>query len=561
MVNVVEAEQPLVPARMVNEFVYCPRLSFLEWVQGEWADNLDTIEGRWVHRQVDKPAPREVPSADADHEVPRELTARSLLLSSEPDRIIARIDLLEMQGSAVTPVEYKKGAPPDNEHRAYDPERVQLAVQALILRANGFTVTGGVLYFAETKQRVDVPFDAALIALAQASIHGARSMAESGVCPPPLIDSPKCTRCSLNAICLPDETNLLAGRGSNEVVRRLVPARPVARPLYVQEQGSVVRKQGEALIVTAPGQAAVKVPGKDVSALVLLGNVQVSTQALRSLMDESIPVTFHSFGGWFVGQAGGGIGHRNVMVRIAQHHAVGNAEQSRLAAAIVSGKIVNQRTLLRRNLPERDHHLTGRLAQLSRQAKGTVDRAVLLGHEGLAAREYFGAFPRLFRDRGAWAGAQFAENGRNRRPPRDPVNAVLSFLYAQLARECTTAALQVGFDPYIGFLHDPHYGRPSLALDLMEEFRPLVADSVCITLFNQGELTAGDFYMRARGTMLTPGGRRTVLAGFERRLEQFIVHPQFGYQVSYRRLFELQARLLRAVLLGDAPAYRPFTTR
>jgi len=530
-------------------------------VQGEWADNLDTIQGRWVHRKVDVPSPRAVPADDEATEDPRELTARSLLLSSPEDNVIAKIDLLEMSGVAVTPVEYKKGTPPDNEHRAHDPERVQLAVQALILRANGFQVSAGVLYFAEPRVRVDVEMTEALLTLARQAISGILEMAAAAACPPPLIDSPKCTRCSLNAICLPDETNLLAGRVDAGATRRLVAPRPVARPLYVQEQGAVIRKQGDALVVTAPGHDPVKVPGKDVSAVVLLGNVQITTQALRSLMESEVPVTFHSFGGWYVGSAGAGIGHRNVQVRIAQHRSVGTPQQRAIAAAIVSGKIVNQRTLLRRNLPEPDHRVTGRMAQLARQAKAMPARDVLLGFEGLAAREYFSAFPRLFRERGAWAGEQFRENGRNRRPPLDPVNAVLSFLYSQLVRECTTAAMQSGFDPYVGVLHEPHHGRPSLALDLMEEFRPLVADSVCLTLFNQGELAASDFYARARGTMLTPKGRRIVLAGFERRLEQFIVHPVFGYQVSYRRLFDLQARMLRAVLLGDAPAYRSFTTR
>jgi CRISPR-associated protein Cas4 len=309
MTVVGEAGVVLVPARMVNEFVYCPRLAFLEWVQGEWADNLDTIQGRWVHRTVDVSSPRAVPAGDEDPELARELTARSLLLSSEDEQVIARIDLLEISGSAVTPVEYKKGSPPDNVHRAYDPERVQLAVQALILRANGFGVSAGVLYYAESKTRVDVPMNDELVALARSAIEGVLAMAERAVCPPPLVDSPKCTRCSLNSICLPDETNLLAGLIDTSSVRRLVAPRPVSRPLYVQEQGSIVKKQGEALVVTAPGQDPVKVPGKDISAVVLHGNVQITTQALRALMDDDVPVSFHSFGGWYVGCAGAGIGH------------------------------------------------------------------------------------------------------------------------------------------------------------------------------------------------------------------------------------------------------------
>ena len=141
------------------------------------------------------------------------------------------------------------------------------------------------------------------------------------------------------------------------------------------------------------------------------------------------------------------------------------------------------------------------------------------------------------------------------------MTAALSFCYALLIGECVLAALLVGFDPYVGLLHQPHLGRPSLALDLAEEFRPLVADSAVVTMFNQGELAAKDFVRRARGVALTPSGRKTVIGGFERRLQHSIVHPMFGYPASYRRAMELQARLLRAVLLGEVPAYGAFTTR
>jgi CRISPR-associated protein Cas1 len=141
------------------------------------------------------------------------------------------------------------------------------------------------------------------------------------------------------------------------------------------------------------------------------------------------------------------------------------------------------------------------------------------------------------------------------------VNAVLSYLYAILTKECAVIGQAVGFDIYRGFYHAPKYGRPALALDLCEEFRPLIADSVCLSLFNQGELGPKDFVRRARGVALVPAARRTVLAGFERRMSQMVTHPVFGYTLSYRRVVELQARLLRAVVLGEIPAYRPFTTR
>jgi len=180
--------------------------------------------------------------------------------------------------------------------------------------------------------------------------------------------------------------------------------------------------------------------------------------------------------------------------------------------------------------------------------------------EGAAAREYYRALPRLFR-RGARASFPVDFERRSRRPPRDRVNSVLSFLYALLTKECTLAARRVGFDPLLGFYHRPRFGRPALALDLMEEFRPLVADSTLLTLVNRSQLTTGDFAERAGTVTLTPSGRRAVIAAFEQRLTTEIVHPVFRYRVSYRRALELQARLLAGALVHDVPEYRPFVTR
>ncbi|MCC6930374.1 MAG: CRISPR-associated endonuclease Cas1 [Gemmatimonadaceae bacterium] len=554
---------------MVNEFVYCPRLSFLEWVQGEWDDNLDTIEGRWVHRRVDKEPATDVPappddeasSADGGDAEALALTARSVLLSSDRLGAIARIDLLEAEGREATPVEYKRGAVPDIPNRAWDPERVQLCLQGLILRDNGYSCAAGVLYFAESKTRVKVAFDESLIEMTQDAVQGTRAMAEGGRLPPPLRDSPKCVRCSLSGICLPDETRAWSGEPPDEV-RRLVPARPDALPVYVQAQGGTIGKRGDALHVTVPDEPPVSVRLLDASALSVFGNVQLTTQAMRAVCDEGIPVTFHSSTGWLVGVLNGGLGHKNVLLRVRQHAVAGATEASlEIARRMAEGKILNQRTLLRRNHAAPDRRLLATMAMHARQTRGARAVDQLMGIEGMAARLYFSALPQLLKGAGAWASQRFAEGGRNRRPPKDEVNAVLSFVYALLVRDCNLAAAVVGFDPYVGFLHAPHYGRPSLALDLAEEFRPLVGDSVTLNVFNQGEVVEKDFVRRARGVALSPTGRRAVISAYERRMNQTVTHPMFGYVVSYRRVVELQARLLRAVLMGEAEHYRAFTTR
>ncbi len=557
------------PARMVNEFVYCPRLAFLEWVQGEWDDNIDTIQGRWVHRRVDhEPATDVLAPPDAEgvsgEVVPSEdrpLTARSVLMSSDRLGAIARIDLLEAVGRDATPVEYKRGAVPDIPNRAWDPERVQLCLQGLILRDSGYHCEGGVLYFAESKTRVDVPFDEDLVEQTENAVRATRAMASAARLPHPLVDSPKCVRCSLNAICLPDETRAWGGSEAGEV-RRLVPARPDALPVYVQAQGGTVSKRGESLHVTVPDEPPVSVRLIDTSAVAIFGNVQVTTQSLKALCDEGIPVTYHSSSGWLVGVLGAGLGHKNVLLRVQQHAIAADSERGlHVARRMAEGKILNQRTMLRRNHSSADRRLLATLAMHARQTRGALAVDQLMGIEGMAARLYFGALPQLFKGIGEWAGRRFAEGGRNRRPPKDEVNAVLSFVYALLVRDCNLAALVVGFDPYVGFLHAPHYGRPSLALDLAEEFRPLVGDSVTLSVFNQGEVAQKDFVRRARGVALSPTGRRAVIAAYERRMNQSVTHPTFGYSVSYRRVVELQARMLRAAIMGEAAEYRSFTTR
>jgi CRISP-associated protein Cas1 len=156
---------------------------------------------------------------------------------------------------------------------------------------------------------------------------------------------------------------------------------------------------------------------------------------------------------------------------------------------------------------------------------------------------------------------RFDFQSRNRRPPRDPVNALLSFLYAMLVKDMTVTLIGVGFDPYLGFYHQPRYGRPALALDLMEEFRPLVADSVAIGLINNGELRRTDFIERAGAVALSDNGRKRVIEAYERRLDTLITHPLFGYSISYRRVFEVQARLLARFVTGEIDNYPHFCTR
>jgi CRISPR-associated protein Cas1 len=331
--------------------------------------------------------------------------------------------------------------------------------------------------------------------------------------------------------------------------------------VYVQGQGLSVGLKGETLEIRDKGKAVSEARLLDTSQLNLFGNVQLSAQALRELAAREIPVLHLSYGGWLAAVTTPPP-HKNIELRRRQFAAAGDPEVClRLARSFVSGKIRNSRTLLRRNARQLPEGLLYRLAFWRKRAEREGSLESLLGVEGTAARDYFSNFALMFKSGEGSRPPAFDFSTRNRRPPRDPVNALLSFLYSMLAKEMLVALVGVGFDPYQGFYHQPRYGRPALALDLMEEFRPLVADSVVIGLINNGEVRQSDFIERAGSVALTDGGRRRVLEGFERRLDTLVTHPRFGYQISYRRVFEVQARLLARFLSGEISDYPAFCTR
>lgn len=545
----------LVPARMVNEFSYCPRLFFLEWVQSRFADNTDTVEGRWQHRVVDQTAGR-APAPDDDEELK---VARSLMLSSPTLGLVAKADLVEGgPDGEVVPVDYKRGTPPDNPERAWEPERIQLCVVGLLLRDAGYTCTHGFLYFAEARSRVRVDFDDELTNRTLELVGELRRVATSDTPPPPLVDSPKCPRCSLVGLCLPDETNVLAAR-TDRRPRRLMPSGDDALPLHVTEQGAYVGKDKGLVTISKQREKIQDVRLIDISQVCVYGNVQVSTQLLRELMAEDIPVCYFSYGGWFSGLAHG-LPSKHVELRRKQ---VTVAAQGGLdiARRLVSAKIANSRTLLRRNARDDQAVIAARLKAAAASALEAENVASLLGIEGAAARSYFSGFSSMLRPELSLPGGPFTFEGRNRRPPLDSINCLLSYGYGQLVKDQTTTTFAIGFDPYMGFYHRPRYGRPALALDLAEEFRPLIVESTVLTLVNNGEIDSSSFTVRAAGVGLTATGRKAFLQAYERRMNSEVTHPTFGYRISYRRVLEVQARLLGAVLLGEIPHYEAFRTR
>jgi CRISP-associated protein Cas1 len=567
------------PARMVNEYAYCPRLFFYEWVDGLFRESADTVEGAIQHRRVDAKTTPLPPPAD----LPESIHSRSATLGSEKLRVIAKMDLVEAEGGVVTPVDYKHGKPREGPEglELWPADRAQLAVQGLILRENGYDCREGIVYYRKTGQRVRVVFDDALVAETRQLIAGAWALAGAGEIPPPLIDSPKCPGCSLVPICLPDETlafsepgpdgapeqfSLFETPGRKSVkreVRSLVTPRSELRPLYLNTQGVRVGKSGAVLQVKEKDTLLQEARIGEICQVSLMGNIQVSTQAVQALCEAGVPVCYFSMGGWFYGITVG-LNVKNVFLRRSQFR-LAEAEYFTRAIArrLVAGKIRNQRTMLQRNHIEPNRVTLAGLKEMAERAETAGSLDELLGIEGNAARLYFGDFAGMLKPdhEAAAPGLSFDFHGRNRRPPRDPVNALLSLGYSLLAKDLTVACYAVGFDPYIGFYHQPRFGRPALALDLMEPFRPLIADSAVLTAINTAMVTPKDFIRVGGSVSLTPNGRKAFFRAHELRMDTLVTHPLFDYRVSYRRLLEIQSRLLARVLEGEIAEYPAFTTR
>jgi CRISP-associated protein Cas1 len=664
------------PARMLNEFVYCPRLFYYEHVEGVFVRNADTERGSALHEKIDRgkgallrakktastaapPSESEIPPeiSDPKSEIQETIHSRSAMLSSERLGVVAKMDLIEVNLApramddlfaprvvdSVTPVDYKAGAPKlgQDENELWDADKMQLGLQILILRDNGYTCDSGVIYYRATKQRVPLQMTPELETWIIDQIAKARLTSAGQHVPPPLVHSPKCVRCSLAPVCLPDETRMLCqpsppqprseisnlksqiqttsqsqisnpkfqiqttsqsqisnpkfqiqttsqSQISNPKFqihppRRLMAARDDERALYLNTQGCRIGIKSERLVIKDGDTVMDEVRLNDVSQISLFGNIQVTTQAIHELCEQEIPLAYFSMGGWFYGLTRGH-GLKNVTTRIRQFAAAANPVHClEVAKKIVRAKIRNHRTLLMRLHVQPPSSAVVGMKEIAARVIDARGLDELLGMEGAAAALYFQHFAGMIKigeddlddeipgledttatDRKRKAETEaftFDFTHRRRRPPTDPVNALLSLAYSLLAKDCTIAALACGFDPYVGFYHQPRHGRPALALDLMEEFRPLIAESAVLTAINNRMVQPGHFVRAGEAVNLTPHGRKAFFHAYEQRMNSLITHPVFDYKVSYRRVLELQARLMARWLTGEIPDYIPMVTR
>jgi len=328
--------------------------------------------------------------------------------------------------------------------------------------------------------------------------------------------------------------------------------------LYVTETGARIEKEYRRLLVTKEDEVLLRVPLSRVSDVVLVGWTGATTPAMLALLDAGIGLTFVSRTGQLRGRLVPPTA-RNIPLRHRQYErAVDEGFCLGIARAIVGGKLRNERTLARRLCRGRDEIDADSIEEITsaiQQVDDAPDMDTLRGLEGAGARAYF----RVFRQALA---LEWGFEKRVRRPPGDPVNAMLSLGYTLLGQNMMTALEVVGLDPYDGFFHADKYGRPALALDLVEEFRSVIVDSVVLTVVNKRMLTPDDFRPGPKGgVILRRSGLREFLGQYTGRLQTEVIHPLAGRRLTYQKCFEVQARLMRKVIEGEAEVYSPFLTK
>ena len=341
--------------------------------------------------------------------------------------------------------------------------------------------------------------------------------------------------------------------------------RELLNTLYVQTQGTYLRLQGETVVAEVERVEKLRLPLHHLGALVVFGNVMTSPHLLAKCADDGRAFVWMTEHGRFRARMEGARSG-NVLLRRAQHRAADAPDVAlALARGSVAGKLQNARLYLLRAARDAQDEAAAALriaaARLERclhDASQASDLDRLRGAEGEAAAVYFNMVPNLLRV----PDPEFTWNGRNRRPPLDPVNALLSFLYALLTNDCVSALEAAGLDPQIGFLHTLRPGRPALALDLMEEFRPLIADRTAFALLNRRQLRPEDFTKREGGAVeLSEKARKEVLTAYQRRKQEELAHPLLAEPMSLGLAPLLQARILARAVRGDAAAYTPFVPR
>lgn len=535
----------------LHALAYCPRLFYLEEVEELYTQDAAVFAGRRLHAELER-------KEGEDWE--------DLTLESEELGLRGRVDALRNRDRSLIPYEHKRGRcrrGPDDRPEAWESDRLQtLAYCYLVEVALSVTVREGRIRYHADNVLVKVPFDNAGRAEVRRQIERARALQKATLRPPVTENERLCGRCSLAPVCLPEEARL--AHNAQWEPTRLFPKDDERQVLHLTEPGSKVGKSGDRLKIARRDRPAEFVPVQQVGQVALHGAVQISTQALHFCSDRGVGVHLITGGGRYIGSFDFRQG--SIQRRIQQYTALSQPEVClRLAKTLVTCRGQSQRKLLmrgKRNVASGVAELEAAIAQMQRVAK-QISQAesleTLLGLEGNLAALYFGALPCLV---SAEAPAEMRFAGRNRRPPKDRFNALLGFGYALLLKDVANAILAVGLEPALGFYHQPRSQAYPLALDLMEIFRVPLVDMPILGSINRLQWNvAEDFEVRGPQVWLSDTGRRKFIELYERRKEDTWKHPTLQYSLTYRRLLELEVRLLEKEWSGEGGLFGQLVLR
>jgi CRISPR-associated protein Cas1 len=512
----------------LHALAYCERLFYLEEVEEIRVADHRVYAGRTLHET-------ELPDDGG------ELT--TVTLESAAWGLKGKLDYLRYRDGQIVPFEHKRGRSKGDE--AWESDRLQITAYAALLaeHLDRPIPEGRVRYHANNKT-VRVPIDQAAIDQLRDAIDHAHELAATVQRPPVTTNENLCAKCSLAPVCLPEEERLAEEMEQTDTpLVRLFPEIDERRVLHITDPGMRVGRHGEEIIVTPKEGEARTFPGHDVSAIVLHGAVQISSQTIHYCLTHNIGVHWLTGGGQY---AGGVLPPGGVQRRHRQFQGLADATLALdLAQRLAKTKIENQIHFLLRGCRARGvrEEVDPAIKVMRGEIRG-LERAdsfdAVRGHEGMAGRLYFSALPRLLDPEHVHM--QF--DGRNRRPPTDRFNAALSFGYALLYRDVMSALIVVGLDPAFGFLHTPRSAAYPLALDLMELFRTTLWDMPLVGSINRRQWTEEHFVATGKQVWLSPEGRKLAIEIYETRKQETWRHPVVGYSLSYQRAIELEARLL-----------------
>lgn len=539
-INVADSpgDQEPIPISLVVHAVFCARRAWLE-ASGEKVDSAQMELGLSAHRRVDELSES------------RPLTQRAVDIHHEGLNLVGRCDLVRGDPiDGVEIVEYK--ASPVRRRPDVTPGlTVQLMLQRMALESMGIRVRRQGVYFTNHHTLVDVEATPALEEEAADQVLRTRQIISSPTAPPPLVDDARCRGCSHPAVCLPDELRLVT-----PPARSISVSDPDGEILHLLTPGARASIRDGRLNVVKGDETLSSLPFERVRGLVVYGNVDVSSAVIREMLWRHLTIVWCSGRGRVTGWTRSA-DSPNGQARIRQH-VLAESGCLQLANEFIATKVANQATQLRRNC----HGATSEVKQMRRiqsLVSGASSLPELFAYEGEAAAIYFGALPQMVRGPGRALLSDWT--GRHGRHAQDPINAALNFAYGMLLSDTVRAIAACGLDPSAGFAHSSSRNKPALALDLMEEFRTPVAESTVVGAINTGELAPKMFHYALGDARLTESGRRAIVAAYERRIQKAILHPVFGYRVSWRRAIEVQARLILGRLDGSQSRYTGMRTR